>query len=62
MHRQVKRFVLMNTVEVDTLSVRASGSKSASAIADNRLIKLAGEPGSLEAHVSEYRDDGGGSS
>ena len=36
-----------------TLGVRASGSKSASTIADGRLIKLAGEPGSLEAHVSD---------
>ena len=53
MCRQMKGFVLMNTVEVDTLGVRASGSKSASAFADGRLIKLAGEPGSLEAHVSE---------
>ena len=49
-------------MEVDTLGVRASGSKSVSTIADSRLIKLAGEPNSLEAHVSEYRDDGGGSS
>ena len=62
MRRQVKGFVLMNTVEVDTLGVWASGSRSASAIADGRLINLAGEPGSLETHVSEYRDDGGGSS
>ena len=44
MRRQVKGFVLLNTVEVDTLGVRASGSKSASAIADSRLIKLAGSP------------------
>ena len=44
MRRQVKGFVLLNTVEVDTLGIRASDSKSTSAIADSHLIKLAGNP------------------